>query len=230
MANAQILIAEDNEVNRSLLVKQLEGLGCAPTAVESGEAAIKQASHHHFPVILMNFQMDNIDGVEATRQIRQSEKGRQARSIIIGVTAKSLPVERQKGFEAGMDEILVRPFSLLELKEVLGRWVAIKDDAGGDSLQTYDNISSVDSQLNQAFRKSISSLMNRLFLCVHNQDAAEIKSAVHEMKGLSLSCGYDELGNWCLQLEKALLLSDWVQVQAIFNALANHYRDLGLEK
>ena len=225
MAASQVLVAEDNEVNRAVLVKQLEGLGCSAVAVESGEAAVEAATKDNFVVIMMNFQMGALSGVEATRQIRQSEKGKQSRSIIIGVTAKSIPQEREKGFDAGMDEILVRPFSLLDLKDVLSRWLDLKDMAG--SLQTFDDLKAViDPPLNQAFRKSIAGLMNRLFLAVHNQDNAEIKSATHEMKGLCLSCGYDELAGWCSQLEKALMVSDWVQVQATFNAMVDQYKDL----
>jgi CheY-like chemotaxis protein/HPt (histidine-containing phosphotransfer) domain-containing protein len=228
MSISKVLVAEDNDVNREVLCKQLASIGCEVESVSDGETAADAASKKHFAVILMNLQMEKVGGIEATKLIRQSEKGRQTRSIIVGVTATSMPQERKKAFESGMDEILVRPFSLLDLQEVLSRWLPIK--VSQSSQQTFDDLNAVkDPQLHQAFTKSMSGLMNRLFLSVHKQETSDVQSAVHEMKGLCLSVGYDELAGWCSQLEKSLLVSDWIQVQATFNAMVDQYKEITAE-
>lgn len=233
MGPSLVLIAEDDEANRNQLHRQVEGLGCNTVVVKSPEEAIEAASKKTFGVILMNCQMAALDGVETTRKIRHAEKGRQYRSIIIGVTEKASPSDRQQNFDAGMDEILVRPFSLLDLKDVLSRWLPIKDNDQG-AIQTYDSLDALkdpkqDAVRVEAFRKSLSTLMQKLFLSVHNQATEEIRTAAREMKGLCHSCGFEELGNWCTEVEKSLESNDWVEVQTAFNAMVNHYRDKGLQ-
>jgi HPt (histidine-containing phosphotransfer) domain-containing protein len=71
--------------------------------------------------------------------------------------------------------------------------------------------------------------MNRLYVAIYKQDGEETNTIAHEMKGLCLSCGYPELSGWCSQIEKALMLGDWAQVQANSNALIDSYKDSGFQ-
>lgn len=237
MSTLLVLVAEDNEVSRSLLVRQLENLGLKVEAVSSGKEALDAFGRKSYAAVFMNYQMPEMDGITATKKIRESEEQNKIplRTPIVAVTAKTIPVEKQRCLDAGMDDVLSRPFNSEELKSAVKKWIPdLNLETGGQgqdkSIETFDSLNAItEPQLHQAFRNSLSGLMNRLFSAIYKQDTEETNTIAHEMKGLCLSCGYPELGGWCSQIEKALLLGDWVQVQASSNALIESYRDSGFQ-
>jgi len=118
-----ILLAEDNAVNQEVTLGMLEVLGCTATAVETGRRAIDLLAAHPFSVILMDCQMPELDGFEATRMIRQREQGTGRRIPIVALTAHALQGDRALCLEAGMDDYLSKPFTIEQLKAVLHRWL-----------------------------------------------------------------------------------------------------------
>ena len=122
--DADILLAEDHEVNRELFSLFLSRLGCriaaagdGVEAVELGTAALEKGSP--FNLVLMDIFMPRMNGYEATQSLRA--KG--YKGPIIAVTASALKGERDKCLEAGMDDILVKPFKKAELQTLLSRWL-----------------------------------------------------------------------------------------------------------
>lgn len=230
MSTLLVLVAEDNEVSRSLLIRQLENLGLSAEAVPTGQDALDAFAKKSYAAIFMNYQMPVMDGLTATQKIRACEKENKApmRTPIIAVTAKTIPVETQRCLDAGMDDVLSRPFNAEELRTVVRKWIPELPGDGHKDIETFDSLNAItEPQLHQAFRNSLSGLMNRLYVAIYKQDSEETNTIAHEMKGLCLSCGYPELSGWCSQIEKALLMGDWVQVQASSNALIESYRDSG---
>ena len=110
-----ILIAEDNDVNRRLAVRQIERAGHAVTAVSNGKKALEVSREHIFDVILMDVHMPEMDGIEATRRIRQRERTTGNHVPIIALTAGAMKQDRDACLDAGMDAYLSKPIQPTEL-------------------------------------------------------------------------------------------------------------------
>jgi len=121
-AGARVLLAEDNVVNQMLARRLLERLGAIVTIADTGMAAIQRLSISSFNVVLMDCQMPELDGYEATRRIRKGAAGEAARTVpIIALTANALSGDRERCIEAGMDDYLVKPIKPEALREKLAR-------------------------------------------------------------------------------------------------------------
>ena len=118
---ADILLAEDNRVNQKLATEMLTRLGCRVTLARNGREAVEACGRQTFPVVLMDCQMPEMDGFEAARQIRE-KYGHQ--SIIIALTANSLPGDRERCLEAGMNDYLTKPFGRADLVRVLKQYLS----------------------------------------------------------------------------------------------------------
>jgi signal transduction histidine kinase/DNA-binding response OmpR family regulator/HPt (histidine-containing phosphotransfer) domain-containing protein len=117
LPGAKILLAEDNEVNRLVASELLQLAGCICTMVVNGREAVDTALRENFDVILMDCQMPEVDGFEATRLIRQAEKTDPARRHrpIVALTANAIKGDREQCLAAGMDGYLTKPIDPSEL-------------------------------------------------------------------------------------------------------------------
>ncbi len=119
-AHLNVMVAEDTAVNRMVIKGLLSKLHIAPEFVENGLLAVELSAKKHFDVILMDCEMPEMDGFDATRQIRQSEKNQsQASTIIIALTAHALQEHREAVFAAGMNYYLSKPVTLDALYDAL---------------------------------------------------------------------------------------------------------------
>lgn len=116
-----ILLAEDNDFNRQLASAVLEEQGYRVTVAEDGERALALFHEQRFELILMDVGMPCMDGREATRAIRALERERGGRIPIIALTATADAEERQACLDSGMDDVLLKPFSIRDLRESLAR-------------------------------------------------------------------------------------------------------------
>lgn len=115
----RILIAEDNLINQELIKHILAHLGYKPATVENGQLAVEAATSLDYDLILMDVQMPEMDGLEATRRIR-SELLKQP--VIVALTANAMPGDREECLQAGMDDYISKPVRLDELTRLLGKW------------------------------------------------------------------------------------------------------------
>jgi CheY-like chemotaxis protein len=122
---ATILVAEDNPVNRRLALLQLRKLGFSAVAVRDGREAVAAALDGDYALALMDCQMPEMDGFEATAAIRAAESAepRRGRLPIIAMTANAMEGDREACLAAGMDGYLAKPVSAARLRALLRRWI-----------------------------------------------------------------------------------------------------------
>lgn len=116
----RILVVEDNFVIQGLLRKQLKTIGIKNVDfAKNGQEGVYKVAENPYDIIFMDIQMPVMDGYEATREIRKSEK---SHHVIIGMTASVMQEDQKRVIEAGMDAILGKPFKLTELKDMIEEW------------------------------------------------------------------------------------------------------------
>ena len=116
----RILVAEDNAVNQRVVLLMLQRLGYQPDVVDDGAKAVEAARQQAYDLILMDMQMPELDGVDATRAIRSLEE-RTAQPRIVALTANAMAEDRRRCLEAGMDAFLSKPLSARDLREEIER-------------------------------------------------------------------------------------------------------------
>ncbi|PCK81895.1 PAS domain-containing hybrid sensor histidine kinase/response regulator [Rhizobium sophoriradicis] len=122
-----VLVAEDNEVNQIVFTQILQGTGLSFLVVNNGLEAVAAWESHTPRIIMMDVSMPVMNGHEATRTIREREKGQGQRVPIIGVTAHALESDREACLDAGMDDYMSKPISPELLEEKIRQWLG-KDD------------------------------------------------------------------------------------------------------
>ena len=125
-AHARVLVVEDNAVNQKLAVWMLERMGCRVDVAGDGKAGVELAMKHRYAAILMDCQMPEMDGFEATQEIRRRESPGQ-RCAIVAMTANAMRGDREKCLQAGMDDYISKPISKKDLLEALRRNVRLPD-------------------------------------------------------------------------------------------------------
>ncbi len=124
IADARVLVVEDNPVNRKLAQAMLARLGCRVELAEDGEQGVAQAARQLYDLIIMDCQMPVMDGFEATRRIRAG--GPNAKTPIVAVTANAMPEDESRCL-AVMDDYLSKPLGLDRWAECLQRWLRRRD-------------------------------------------------------------------------------------------------------
>ena len=117
----KILVVEDYPDNLELLLFMLDTLSYQVDSVTNGREALDKLAQQQYDIILMDCQMPELDGYQATQIIRQQE-GETKHTVIIGLTANAMAGDRQKCLDAGMDDYISKPIDLANLSSVLQKW------------------------------------------------------------------------------------------------------------
>jgi CheY-like chemotaxis protein len=128
-----VLVAEDNEVNQIVFTQILQGTGLSFLVVNNGQEAVEAWERHTPRIIMMDVSMPVMNGHDATRFIRQKERGQGHRVPIIGVTAHALESDRELCLDAGMDDYMSKPISPELLEEKIQLWLGRSEQQSGRS-------------------------------------------------------------------------------------------------
>ncbi len=230
----RVLVAEDVPANQKVVESMLRRLGLEVEVTADGGGVVACCAVQHYDLILMDCQMPEMDGFEATRHIRAAEKTVIGRVPIIALTATATAAYRRKCLQAGMDDFIAKPFQMRALEQTLARWlpgdaaaakapvateVAVKGrDRATDSavdpkaLGVLRNALADDfAQLISAYLVSIGEMLDKLPSAGEQRDLAEVERYAHSIK----SAGQN-LGAWPLAD-----LSERLETQARDNRLAD---------
>jgi PAS domain S-box-containing protein len=116
LAPVEILVIEDNPTNQQVVVMVLRALGYQPDVAENGRTGIDKVSSHRYDLVLLDLQMPDIDGFEVARHIREQLN---YQPVIVAITAGASPEDRQRCLDAGMDDYVLKPFKISQLKDVV---------------------------------------------------------------------------------------------------------------
>lgn len=119
-----ILVVEDNRVNQKIVLRFLQNLGKTADCASSGAEALNHLQQHSYRLVLMDVQMENMDGLATTLALRALEQRQpdRPRAVVIALTASTDAADRQACLGAGMDDFLSKPFKLTDLQQLLARW------------------------------------------------------------------------------------------------------------
>ncbi len=120
--SVKLLLAEDNKINQQVFTEQLKSLGYSVVCVSDGNECLEKLSEENYDLVFMDCGMPFLDGYDTTKFIRKRE-GNKSHTIIIGVTAYSMPGDREKCLVAGMDDYLSKPVLIEDLQNILEKWL-----------------------------------------------------------------------------------------------------------
>lgn len=218
LKNSRILLADDNEMNRLVVSVVLQQAGCRITEVHNGSEAVNAVRKEHFDLVLMDVQMPLLNGLEATRIIRE-ELNREL--PVIALTANAIQGEADKCLQAGMNDYISKPFTEEELTGTISRWLPNKvyqgvmepvtDEETTLPRQPLFNLSKLEKLGggNTAFVQKMTSLFIRqlpadlkeLRLSAKEGDWAKMRSLAHRMKPSLDNMGIDSMYGLIRELE-----------------------------
>jgi len=203
----RILLAEDNQVNQKLAVGVLEKLGHQVAIAADGSSTLDQLEQNDFDLVLMDVQMPKMDGLAATRKIRQTEEGTDRHIPIIAMTAHAMKGDREHCLAAGMDDYLSKPLRTQELVDKLQAFLPDTPRPPHPAANTSAADSDTDAsvlgtqvrwdkalanaagdhgllqQLLAAFQEEVPKLMQRLTEAIDANDRERVRAAAHAIKG-----------------------------------------------
>jgi PAS domain S-box-containing protein len=208
----RILVAEDNTVNQRLAVLSLEHMGYRADVVANGIEALEAVRRQRYDVILMDVQMPELDGLEATRRIR-AEFDELTRPWIIAMTANAMREDRRACAESGMDDYLAKPLRIEELQTALERASRRQVATEGESALDPSVIGTLRGmrrpgqppilmKLLETFRRDTPGLIESVAKAIAASDAKAMGGAAHSLKGSCLTLGAQELGEVASLLEE----------------------------
>jgi two-component system sensor histidine kinase/response regulator len=231
----KILLAEDNLVNQKLASRLLEKRNHTVTIVCNGKEALVALEKGHFDLVLMDIQMPEMGGFEATRILRQFEKTNGKHQPVVAMTALAMNGDKERCIEAGMDGYLSKPIRPQELDEVLDRHVALKDawpaqekyvPAANNSIDVSQLLDRLDgdrvllAELVDLFRADFPANLTAVRHAIHQQDGNGLRSAAHTLKGALANLSVIEASSLAAELEAIGNSFDLTRAQATFDRLA----------
>jgi len=222
-----VLLTEDNPVNQLVAVRLLEKYGHTVMTAENGKRALAILEEHSFDAILMDIQMPEMNGWEATQAIREREQTTGKHVPIIAMTAHAMKGDEERCLAVGMDAYLTKPVRTQDLLAVLGRIGAGRRDRNeivppraaakkstsqvldlGAALERLEGDRSLFEEVAQVFRTDCPRLIEEMRQAIAARNAAALKRLAHTLKGSSASVGALALSQTSGRIEKLAFSND----------------------
>ncbi len=246
-----VLLVDDHPVNRMLLMRQVHVLGYAAESAKNGVEALAKWQSRRFGIVITDCNMPEMNGYDLARSIRALESGNGGKHVpIIACTANALSGEAESCFAAGMDDYLVKPVELSELREKLDQWLPIPDatvmpEATSGTSSRHMAATAAAVPVNRSviaeFSGGDASTERHIFTefrSANDEDAAMLKRALatsdseqitrttHRMLGASRMIGALDFARVCESIEHASRTNDWAAVESHMSAFQHELQRL----
>jgi len=215
--NINILLVEDNNVNRIVATKLLEQLGYQIDSAENGIKAIEAVNQKDYDLIFMDIQMPEMDGFEATKRIRSNEKNRK-HTIIVAMTAHAMRGDQEKCLLSGMDDFIAKPVKKAGLETLLNKYFMHRTDERIETDEISNSQSSIfnkehitesigdsieeQSDFIQIFINELTEQTLLLKSAVEEKNVDQVQKLAHRIKGSSGDIGATKVHEISAILEK----------------------------
>jgi signal transduction histidine kinase/CheY-like chemotaxis protein len=238
----RVLLTEDNLVNQELAHAMLSHLGLKVDIAENGQVALQKLASETYDLVLMDCQMPVLDGFEATRQLRLREAGTGCHVPVVALTANAMSGDGERCAQAGMDDYLSKPYTLLQLENTLKRWLGQPPslpqtevpEADGEPViepKALAQIAEVDPdgslgllvRLLQAYLDSSRNAIEQVELAVAASNAENLRFAAHTLKSASAQIGALRVAKLCAELESLGAANRMAAAGAVLTPLLGEY-------
>ena len=242
-------MAEDTPFNQTFILRLLEKSGSYPILVENGRQAVEAFNPDTMDVILMDVQMPEMDGFEATREIRKLEarSGSHGHMPIIAMTAYATEGDRERCLEAGMDDYVSKPISASKLFQVIDKLVppeleeevtipasAVPAADGHKSvslntdglIKSFENDQELFQELVEIFLNDSPQMLNTLRDSLQSTDAKTFKRTAHSLKGMLRNFQAESAAETAFELEQIGEQGKLEEADQIVDSLADQLDDV----
>jgi PAS domain S-box-containing protein len=232
--NARVLLAEDNLTNREVALAILGKLGVQADAASDGAEALHALESTAYDLVLMDVRMPVMDGIEATRRIRDPRSAVLDHAVpVIAMTANAMSADRESCLEAGMSGFVPKPVSPRQLLSVLRQWLDRKSEAqppatssgpaqdAGNEVRVFDRAAvlkrlagdeQLEARVRHAFLTDVPSQLRALRELLASGDSAGASRQAHAIEGESARVGEERLREMALEVEQAASSGDLAAV------------------
>lgn len=244
---ARVLLAEDNALNQQVALGLLELAGVEADVAENGREAVEMACTNEYDIVLMDIQMPELDGLSATRMIRQDERTKDL--PVVAMTAHTIAGDREKSLEAGMNDHVTKPIDPDELFDALLRWIQPKERpvpepkpipaedyeleppliAGIDvqaGLRTVAGNVKLYRSLLRDFHRDYCELVPDLQARLDAGDYQAVQATAHTIKGVAGNIGAKDLYEAAMSVESNFKQGRDEQAKAAFPDFARAFSEL----
>ena len=232
----RILVAEDNIVNQKVAVGQLTKLGYTADVAANGLEVLRAIEAIPYQLILMDCQMPEMDGYEATRRVRKHNKKTRTKTIIVAMTANAMQGDREKCLAAGMDDYIAKPIRLDALRATIAKWEAevagarpvnghkvddkpvtpvnwerLEDFVGDDP--------SAMTELLQLYVRETTGQLAQVKAALKAKDGKKLAAIAHTGAGASSTCGVDTTTRLFRKLEQLAKSREFAQATKLYEEL-----------
>ena len=233
--HVRALVAEDNVVNQKVACRLLENFGCRVEVAANGGEAVEMTERIPFDIVFMDCQMPELDGYDATREIRRRE-GSGKRTPIVAMTANAMDADRTRCLEAGMDDFVSKPVQPTLLRQVLELWAipgggrgpgAPEADGPPVDLEHSETLASlradggedVARELIALFTEDTPARCAEIVEATRRGDVRAASAAAHALKSSAGTLGANRMAHLCAQIEDAAEAGDTGALAALVTRL-----------
>ncbi len=218
MNDVCILVAEDNAINQKVALKMLSKMNITADIAINGVEAVNAVRNKRYDIVFMDVQMPEMDGLEATKRIREVETP-PLHTTIVAMTANALQGDRERCLEAGMDDYLSKPIKQADLKAMIEKWTSMNIQESNNTVQSISSTThqvidpkriaeiielgdeSLLLELLALFLADGKISINEIETSLKTNDAVLLRESSHKLKGSSANLGISALQQICSSIE-----------------------------
>jgi CheY-like chemotaxis protein len=238
-----VLLAEDNLVNQKLASRLLEKRNHTVTIVSNGKEALAALERNHYDLVLMDVQMPEMDGLEATTILREREQATGKHQAVVAMTALAMSGDRERCMATGMDGYLSKPIRPQELDQVLDSYIALTSKPAApidhprtanlcidvaQLLERIDGDRTLLGELVDLFCADYPGSLRAAQKAIETQDSDSLRSTSHALKGALANLSAIQASTLAAELEAIGKSPNLTQAQAALDRLAHELVDVKL--